>query len=339
MAWNRNIKFKKKIGTTIATEKGHLDQERKNLRTTKIEINEDFFPSKNTSIANEVYTTMYNVKDLKELNNKAYVDLMEKFPHKSSRGAQYIFIMYDYDSNAILSSTLKTRQAKEITTAFNQCYAKLLKHNNQPKLFIIDNECSNDLKLSIKKNNNTYELVPPHMHRRNAAEKAIRTFKNHFLSGLASCDPNYPIFEWDRLLNQCEITLNLLRSSRVNPKLSAHAYLHGIHDFNKVPMAPPGTKILIHANPSKRPSFAYHGSEGWYIGPSQQHYRYVRCYLPKTRVEVDADTVKFIPSRFTIPEAILDLHVRRSLDDLVHLLHGNQSCPSLVSNTSKNAII
>ena len=77
------LNFKKIIGTTIATEKGHLDQERKNLRTTKIEINEDFFPSKNTSIANEVYTTMYNVKGLKELNNKAYVDLMGKFPHKS----------------------------------------------------------------------------------------------------------------------------------------------------------------------------------------------------------------------------------------------------------------
>jgi hypothetical protein len=29
-----------------------------------------------------------------------------------------------------------------------------------------------------------YQLVPPHMHRRNAAERAIRTFKNHFISGL-----------------------------------------------------------------------------------------------------------------------------------------------------------
>ena len=31
------------------------------------------------------------------------------------------------------------------------------------------------------------------------------------------------VAEWDRLLFQAELTLNLLRSSRVNPKLSAYA--------------------------------------------------------------------------------------------------------------------
>ena len=66
-----------------------------------------------------------------------------------------------------------------------------------------------------------YELVPPHQHRRNAAERAICTYKNHLLTGLATCDPSYPIEEWDRILEQCEITLLLLRTSRVNPKLSA----------------------------------------------------------------------------------------------------------------------
>ena len=34
----------------------------------------------------------------------------------------------------------------------------------------------------------------------NAAERAIRTFKNHFIAGLASIDNQYPIREWDRLL-------------------------------------------------------------------------------------------------------------------------------------------
>jgi hypothetical protein len=48
-------------------------------------------------------------------------------------------------------------------------------------------------------------------------------------------------------LFQVELTLNVLHSSRVNPKLLAYAYyLNGHFDFNKTPLAPPGTKVVIH---------------------------------------------------------------------------------------------
>ena len=95
-------------------------------------------------------------------------------------------------------------------------------------------------------------MVPPDNHRRNAAERAIRTFKNHSLSVLATCDPDFPMREWDRLLEQTLITLNLLRTSRVNPNLSAYAYLHGEHDFNTHPLAPLGTRAMVHQKAHKR---------------------------------------------------------------------------------------
>jgi hypothetical protein len=62
-------------------------------------------------------------------------------------------------------------------------------------------------------NDITYQLVPPHCHRRNAAERAIRIFIEHFVAGLFSVDPDFPLHLWDRLLPQAEITLNLLRTS------------------------------------------------------------------------------------------------------------------------------
>lgn len=86
-----------------------------------------------------------------------------------------------------------------------------------------------------------YQLVPPNQHRRNVAERVMRTFKNYLLAGLATCDPRFHIHKWDCLLDQAELTINLLRNIRVNTKLSAHAYLHGVHDFNKIPLTPPGT--------------------------------------------------------------------------------------------------
>ena len=73
-------------------------------------------------------------------------------------------------------------------------------------------------------------------------------------------------------MDQCELTLKLLRNSRVNTKLSAWAYIDGVHDFNKVPLAPPGTKVVLHRKPAQRASWAFHGLEGWYVGPSPNHY-------------------------------------------------------------------
>ena len=81
------------------------------------------------------------------------MDLTGKFPHMSSRGNQYLVVVYDYDSNAIVFEPIKSRQAKEILTAFEKCEQKISKNGNTPKLFVLDNECSADMKLSIIKNN------------------------------------------------------------------------------------------------------------------------------------------------------------------------------------------
>jgi len=83
----------------------------------------------------------------------------------------------------------------------------------------------------MQKVKTSHQLVPPHNHRANASERAIQTFKNHFKAGLGSVDPDFPMGEWDRLLPQAFLTLNLLRRSRINPKLSAHAFIFGQFDF------------------------------------------------------------------------------------------------------------
>ena len=62
-----------------------------------------------------------------------------------------------------------------------------------PNHYIFDNEFSADLHSALQKCKKSYQKVPPHIHRRNAAERAIRTFKNHFLVGLASVDPQFLI--------------------------------------------------------------------------------------------------------------------------------------------------
>ena len=176
-----------------------------------------------------------------ETTNKAYTDLTGRFPYRSSRGNQYILVGYNYDGNAILAEPIKNRKAPLSTAPWEKINTKFTKCGMQPATYVLDNEASYHLKDAMTSKKITYQLVPPHNHRTNLAERAIQTFKNHFKAGLATVDPDFPLAEWDRLIPQAEITLNLLHASRVNPKLSAYAYIFGEFNYNATPLAPPGT--------------------------------------------------------------------------------------------------
>lgn len=67
------------------------------------------------------------------------------------------------------------------------------------------------------------ELMPPDCHCQNIAEMAIKTFKQHVIIVLASVSDNFPLYLWNLLLPQAEVTLNLLQKSNMTPKVWAYA--------------------------------------------------------------------------------------------------------------------
>jgi hypothetical protein len=68
-------------------------------------------------------------------------------------------------------------------------------------------------------------------------------------------DPNFPLKLKDKILPQATLTLNILRKYRINPSMSAYAQLNGHYDFNRAPMAPPGTHIISHEKPDQLASW------------------------------------------------------------------------------------
>ena len=94
--------------------------------------------------------------------------------------------------------------------AWENTYKLLIQHGHPTDLHIIDNKYSQDLKNAFTKYHVPFQRVPPKEHHVNSAKRAIRTFKNHLVAILASLDTNYPLSEWDRLLPQSVLTLNLL---------------------------------------------------------------------------------------------------------------------------------
>ena len=181
-----------------------------------------------------------------------YIDLTGRFPQRSSRGNEYILVGYHYDGNTILATALKDRTASSIVQAWQKMHDQFKLAGAAPSTYILDNEKSKELENVFIREKVKYQLSPPNCHRTNKAERAIQTFKCHFKSGLASTDPNFPLAEWDRLIEQAVIPLNLLRSSRAKPNLSAYSYIFGEFDFTATPLAPPGTRIVSHTKPAKR---------------------------------------------------------------------------------------
>jgi hypothetical protein len=198
---------------TPETAMGHMNQRRQKIcSTSKVSLTSDIKYETVTpvSLSSKTHLVYAVVIDQGQL----YTDLTGRFPVRSSKGNLYFMICYSYDSNYVKAVPMKSRSASEWLKAYEHIHQELASRGFKPKLQTLDNEASAALKSFFTENDVEYQLVPPHFHRRNSAERAIRTFKEHFVSGLASVEPDFPLHLWDRLFPQAEMTLNLLRKSR-----------------------------------------------------------------------------------------------------------------------------
>ena len=127
------------------------------------------------------------------------------------------------------------------------------------------------------------------------------TYKAHFISTLATVDPNCPMQLWDAILAQTTGTLNLLRTSRRNTKISAYEELNGKFSYNKTPLIPVGTKALVYNDPSDKTSFEARALEAFVVSWAMLHYRYLIVWLPGTKGFQISDTYKLYPAHCRLP--------------------------------------
>ena len=104
----------------------------------------------------------------------------------------------------------------------------------------------------MKTINIKYYLVPSSNHRSNNAEIEIKTFKNHFIAELCNVDKYFHLKLWDRLLQQATISIKLLRQSRTLPHISAYTHIFRDFNFDRTPLDPHGTRLVMHNRPNNR---------------------------------------------------------------------------------------
>ena len=338
---------RKHLPPSIATTKGHMRKSRQHVRSTTAQptiahavpemTTQDFLTEPS------VRTNLVTCKTIDPADPKGLVatDQTGRFPIRSSRGNQYIMVAYVRDANAIIAIPIKNRNENSLVNAYKTLHDNLNERGLKPKMQICDNECPTAFKRFLHSENIHLQLVPPYDHRTNPAEKAIDTWKSHFIAGLASLPPTFPMHLWCRLIPHATTTLNLLRPSNLNPKLSAYAQLEGAFDFNSTPLAPPGCQTIVYESPDHRASWNDKGVEAWYLGPAMSHYRCHTVYVPKSRAERIARTVDFFPHDCAAPQASPLDNATRAADALTSALKGHQQKSPFQApgNTQYQAIV
>ena len=245
-------------------KKSKLRKEKNNTTEIKQEDNApmdddnlDYYPQPGLEKTNSTFVYIFNLQGL------VATDLIGTFPITSSLGFRYILLWYNYNSNTFHSIPLKSKTSKEQTEAYNIAYEFHLRKGFIPKVHKMDNGASNKFKLNLDDKKIKYQLVPPHMHCQNPAKRAIRTWKQNFLSAAATFDPTFLIILWCRILEAMDLQQNLLRGSCLHPQLSGECHLNREFDFMVTPMAPLGSKSTIFVPIGNHLTWEFHYLEGY----------------------------------------------------------------------------
>eukprot|EP00804_Cyclotella_cryptica_P024014 CCRYP_020050-RA/>CCRYP_020050-RA protein AED:0.24 eAED:0.19 QI:0/0/0/0.8/0.25/0/5/0/1018 len=246
-----------------------------------------------------------------------YTDATGALPAVTLEGNQYYFVVYAYDPNYIYATPLRNLRDVSIMTAFNDIFQDL-------KSKVTDNQATTPIKAYLNTEDCKWQFVEPNNHRVNAAERAIQTFMNHFVSGLCSTDHDWPLQLWDTMTDQAITTLNLLRTSRIDPSKSAYHQLHGHrYDWNVYLLAPPGTKAIIYESPTTRTSWGNRGLDAWYCGPAFDHYCNMKFYVPSTKAKLVSGSYDLFPQHCILPTFTPEQHaseVHRELFESIQTL-------------------
>ena len=196
-------------------------------------------------------------------------------------------------------------------------------------LQILDNEASQNYKDIIKDKWGVYfQLVKPDIHRSDAAEQEIRTFKARFLAVLSGVAPDFPQLLWDLLLVKTEMTLNLLRQSTFNRTISAWEYFDNPFQYDATPLGPLGMNVMIHKNAFQRHSWDFRGKDGWSVGAAMDHYCCQKGVSKYTKTEMVSNTIEFRHCKLILPSVTPEYKV----------LHGVHQLTSALKNTIASTV-
>jgi hypothetical protein len=158
----------------------------------------------------------FRIEDLPDL---IHTNQPGAFPFTSQQGNRYIMVAIHLDANYIFVEPMHSRSKKEMIRAYKKIINRMRLAGLGPKKHTLDNKALEAFKQCIQEQQMHYKLAPPDYYQHNQVERAIQTFKAHFILILAGIDDKFPLSLWCHLLKPTKLTLNLLCQSNVAPKI------------------------------------------------------------------------------------------------------------------------
>lgn len=146
--------------------------------------NREFFRPALTPVFSPVNVITHQTFVTIEDYGHMYMDQTGRFPIISSSENQYVLIMCIYDVNAILAHPIKHRSAGELLCVYTHLFNYISTWGFKPQSHWLDNEAPEAVIEFDRMDRVHFQLVPPYIHHTNTTERAVHTWKNHFVAGL-----------------------------------------------------------------------------------------------------------------------------------------------------------
>ena len=182
---------------SVATAYGHLHATRQGIQSTKktpalVQLKNEASIDESSHLSSEppeqrVWCRVHDIR------GRTHSDATGALPVRGRSGALYQIVFFHEDSNYIHVETSKSRKGPDLLTALQQAMNFFAKRGAPPLIVRMDNECAKDTKTWLATTQMQLELTPVSQHRTNKAERAIATWKDHFIATLATVDPNCPL--------------------------------------------------------------------------------------------------------------------------------------------------
>ena len=295
---------------TVATAQGHLQLQRQGVRSTKparhpvtpIEAaaNEDLdFIEEAVEEPGSVLCQVFDRKDA------VFADAAGRYPIPSIDGEEYMLVVVF--KNYIHVETMRDRTSSSYVRAYRRAILFYRSRNHVIASLVLDNEVSAALLELFDELHVKFQNVPPGNKRSNKAERAIQSWRNHFLSTMGTVSADCPHYVWSKFIEQMELTLAHLRPFETDRTISSFEGIHGRkYDFAAHPIAICGTPVYIYENSDTRAAWSTHGVPGFYLGPVVDGYRTFNCWVTSTASERGSDSVHFFPAPYRLPGSSIE---------------------------------
>ena len=171
----------------VATAYGHLHATRQGIKSTK-KIPAPILPSESISDESSEPTSERPEQRIwcrvHDVRGRAHSDATGALPVRGRSGALYQIVFFHEDSNFIHVEVANSRKGPDLLAALQKAIQFFTARGVPPRIIRMDNECAKETKNWLASTPTQLELTPVSQHRTNKAERAIGTWKDHFIATL-----------------------------------------------------------------------------------------------------------------------------------------------------------